>query len=609
MRFGPLLATATATAAVDVFVQAARLGAARQGWSLPEIAPALALEFGLALLLASLLLALAARTGRRGVVLGTAIVTAGGLVLASPPLTSPDLTPPTPAATVEGGASTVVLLTLDTLRRDHVSAYDDALVPGLTPRLESLADEALRFDDAVTTAPLTLPSHTSLLTGLPPDRHGVVRNGRSVPTHLASAPRRFAGAGYATAAFVSTSVLHGSHGMARWFDVYRDELGERPGARRLPLARWVPEASPASRLVKEPGERTVQRALDWLERQGEAPAFLWVHLYDAHTPHRAPEPATTAATLPDPCSWAGHPTRFRAGPRAPAPLPGAPPLPCGADTRRRVERLAAGYAAEVAHVDALVGRLIDGLKGDGRWEDTALVVVADHGESLAEHHQVGSHEYSLYEPVARVPLIVRAPGEPPGIERQQVSTVRVAATLLQLGGMEGAETMVGPGLLTRVAVRPAVLLGPSPVGRRPGNHPALTSTGLQLAVRLPPRKTLVDADEHIERYDLVEDPLERRPQLSAPERAALRRRRRAPQHLGPPGMLPAPGWRPRPPPTGAPPREVEAAPIEGWATLDGVARSQLSRWAERPADAAEPDRAELPEDVLEALRALGYVDL
>ena len=609
MRIGPLLATAMATATLDGLVQGARLATARQGWQLTEVAPALGLEFALALGVASLVLALAGWTDRRAVVLAAAAGTAAALVAAAPAFPQVELAPPATGVGPGGGASTVVLLTLDTLRRDHVSAYDDALVPGLTPRLESLAAAALRFDDAVTTAPLTLPSHTTLLTGLAPDQHGVVRNGRAVPDRLDSAPRRFAGAGYATGAFVSTSVLHGSHGMARWFDVYRDELGAPAGAMRLPLARLVPGVSPPSRLVKEPGDRTIERALAWLGRQAETPAFLWVHLYDAHGPHSDRGPATAVATVPDPCLWAGHPTTYRAGPRAGAVLPGAPPGACGTNTQRRVERFAASYAAEVAHVDALVGRLIDGLQGLGRWADTGLVVVADHGESISEHNQWGSHEYSLYEPVVRVPLIVRVPQGEAAAVREQVSTVRVAATLLALGGLEPGPAMAGPDLRIDAGARPTAIVGPSPLGRPPGDRAAKGATGLQIAIRLPPLKSLVDAGGYIERYELTSDPLERTPQLTAAERHTLRGLPYAAHRLPRPGILPLPGWRPPPPARRRGPGEVKSADVTAWGPVDSLATSLLTGWTDRPAGGTESDPAELPADVLEALRSLGYVDL
>ena len=604
VRPGPLLALAAASAALDVGAQALRLLDARQGWELSELAPALAWEGGLAFALAASLLALAWRAGAR-VTVPLAIALPIALALPAHPTELP--TSPAVGGPSVGGAPTVVLLTLDTLRRDHVSAYRDALLPGLTPHLERLASTSALFDDAVTAAPLTLPSHTTLLTGQSPDRHGVVRNGRAVPSGLDPVPRRLAGAGYATGAFVSSSVLHGGHGLARWFDAYRDELGPRPGAARLPLARFVPGSTTDARLVKEPGDRTVERALAWLARQGDAPAFLWVHLYDAHTPHGA-RGATVAAETGDPCRWSGHPSAFRVGhrglvPPGLAPPPGAGPgARCGDGERARAARLALGYAGEVAFVDELVGRLVEGLGEAGRWEGAALVVVADHGESLAEHNQIGSHEYSLYDPVARVPLIVRDPRSPGRFVPTQVSTARVAATLLRLAGLEPGAAMAGPDLLTDAGPLPAVVVGPSPLGRAPGNHPPKSGAGVQIAVRQPPHKVLVDGGGYIERYQLAVDPQELHPQRSAREAFVARRLQGLQPAFPLPGLSLPPPVRPDAPDPG-----VDPAALARWAPVDDLARTLLQGWSEGAA--VEPAGAELPPEVFEALKALGYVDL
>ncbi|MCP4872984.1 MAG: sulfatase [Proteobacteria bacterium] len=585
-------------------LHAARLLSAPQGWTWTELAPAWGLEVALAGLLFAVVAAALARIERTPTVLACGLIVVT-LVAVAPGLDRSKPEAPVTAPASAAGARTVVLLTLDTLRRDHVSAYPDALVPQLTPHLEALAREGVRFDDAVTTAPLTLPSHTTLLTGVTPDRHRVVRNGRVLPAGLDNAPRRLAGAGYATGAFVSTSVLHGSHGLARFFDVYRDELGSRPGRRLLPLARFVPAPDKQTRLVKEPGARTVARAATWLGQQGEAPVFLWVHLYDAHTPHGERGLVQEAAELPDPCAYVGHPTDFRGGPRALIPPPGAAALPCGDGARGRASALASGYAREVGYVDSLVGELQARLTELGRWEQTALIVAADHGESLSEHHQMGSHEHSLYEPVARVPLIVRVPGGRPAVVPDQVSTVRVAATLLRLAGLEPGEAMAGPDLLTMAAPGPAVIVGPSPLGRLAGNH-RTAGSGIQIAVRMPPTKTLIDGGGYLERYDLSVDPSEQRPVWLARDReAADRLHLRARGPIAPPGLPAPPGTRRAPVRQPVHP-DVPDPDVVPWTVPDATARRLLTAWAEGTAT-AEP--ASLPPEVLEALRSLGYTDL
>lgn len=607
-------AVAVAVGTVDGVVHAARLLALRQGWTLSELAPTLAVEVGLATLVAALVVLPIAAASQRALAGIAAAVIAGGLVFLSPGSPASEC-PETVPGPPSDGATTVVLLTGDTLRRDHVSAYPDALILGLTPNLEALAAQGgLRFDDAVTTAPLTLPSHTTLLSGMPPDRHGVVRNGRIVPGDLDGAPQALAAAGYATGAFVSSSVLHGSHGLGCWFEAYRDELGSLPGARRLPLASRVVDRS-GIRLIKERGDRTVDRALDWLERRpADTPVFLWVHLYDAHTPHDQGEPVDSPVSEIDPCDWHDHPSRLRVGTRR---LLMPDPRRCGEPLRRRTRELASAYAGAVSYMDAQVGRLVDGLKANGRWDGAALLFVADHGESIAEQNQIGSHEYSLYEPVARVPMILKLPtGEAIATTvPDQVSTVRVAATLATLGGVEPTATMVGPDLLTSMVGAPAVLVGPSPLGRLGGNSPGRRASGLQIAVRTPELKVLRDGGGYVERYDLTSDPGERTPLLLEAEvqasTEALQESRPlrpdTPVQPGVPGPL---HRRSRPVPMADPVGDVDV-----FAAGDRLAAEVLRTWAsgearERSGLAPEgetPD-AELPPDVLEALRALGYVD-
>jgi arylsulfatase A-like enzyme len=479
------------------------------------------------------------------------------------------------------------LITADTLRRDHVSIYGG---PGITPRIARLAEGAWVFEDAITPAPLTLPAHASLLTGLLPDRHGAVRNGRVVRPGVRTVAGRLGEVGYRTAAFVSSSVLHGSHGLARGFHVYRDELGRAAGARRLPLLSLLPD-DPTS-FIKEPGDRTVDRALRWLDGE-DSPVFLWVHLYDAHTPHseRAPERAQTI----DPCTYVRHPAAFRRGPRHGLEVPPRSGS-CSPQLAERAAKLGASYAAEVRFLDAQVGRLLDGLDERGRG-GAAVVFVADHGESLGEHLRLASHEYSLYEPVLRVPLVVRPPR---GFEAEAdlagvTSTVRVAPTLLRFGAAPRPPDL--PPDLLSPGSDVALSMGPSPQGRLSGNH-RKGRPGLQVAVRRANTKVLRDGG-WIERYDLTTDPGEHSPVWTAREadgaEAQAEHARRAPILL--PG-LPGPKLGGR-----APPMQIQS--VDGYEADEEASGVVLKAW--RDGEVELPTERPSPE-ALEALRALGYLD-
>ena len=182
----------------------------------------------------------------------------------------------------------LVLVTLDTVRADHLGCYGDR--EAVTPWLDRLAGEGLRFANASSAVPLTLPSHTSLLTGLLPPHHGLRNNGvGALRPDTATLATLLAGAGYRTAAFVGAFVLDHRFGLKAGFELYDDEI------ERDPKAGVVLEA-------ERPGREVVDRALAWLAKDDTRPFFLWVHLYDAHSPY-----------TPPPAWGARHPGRPYAG--------------------------------------------------------------------------------------------------------------------------------------------------------------------------------------------------------------------------------------------------------------------------------------------------------
>jgi choline-sulfatase len=263
----------------------------------------------------------------------------------------------------------VLLVTLDTTRADALGAYGGP--PGVTPRLDALAAGGFRFDRAYTVTPLTIPAHSSIHTGLLPLRHGVRDNGDGwLPPEATTLAERLRERGYATMASVGAEVTSRHWGFDQGFDAYFDAVGARED-------RWRAE---------RPGEEVVDDALRWLTAAPpDRPWFAWVHLFDAHFPYAAPEPHRTAH--PDP------------------------------------------YRAEIAHLDAVVGRLLDGVPAPA-W----IVVVADHGEALGDHGEA-MHGALLYDPTTRIPWIVRPP-EPTDAQviDVPVSLVDLAPTVLGLAG-------------------------------------------------------------------------------------------------------------------------------------------------------------------------------
>jgi len=268
----------------------------------------------------------------------------------------------------------VVLVTIDTLRADYVGAYQ-AGKHTETPTLDALAAEGVRFANAVATAPLALPSHTSIMTGLYPPHHGVRDDvGFHAAPELETVAERFRAAGYATGAVVGAAVLGAKFGLAQGFDDYD---GPAAGG----------GASPGG-LEERKAADVTDRALAFLAR-ADRPFFLWVHYYDPHADYAPPAP---------------YAERFARDP----------------------------YAGEVAYVDAELGRLIAALRERGQLERTVVCVTADHGEGLDEHGELG-HGYFVFESTLHVPWIVRGPGIPAGrVVETVTSNAAVAPTLAHL---------------------------------------------------------------------------------------------------------------------------------------------------------------------------------
>ncbi|MFI5179737.1 MAG: sulfatase, partial [Vicinamibacterales bacterium] len=271
----------------------------------------------------------------------------------------------------------VLLVTIDTLRKDRVGAFGNRL--GLTPTLDRLAAGGVRFTHAFSPAPMTLPAHASMLTGLLPRRHGIRNNtgfrlDERVPT-LATALK---GAGYRTGAFLGAFVLDGRFGLGRGFDDYDDRF---------------PRADRASfHYAQRRAADVVALAGDWILGPGassSAPWFAWVHLFDPHAPYDAPP-------------------EFRAG--------------------------RAAYDAEVAYADAMLGRLLDRLRSAHALDRTVVVVTADHGESLGEHGEL-THGLFAYDATLAVPLILYAPSMTARTVEAPVSHTDLLPTILDLLGL------------------------------------------------------------------------------------------------------------------------------------------------------------------------------
>ena len=352
-----------------------------------------------------------------------ALATAGGAALVLPARHPAPLPPLLAGLVAADPRPSLLMITVDTLRRDHVSAYDDRFVT--TTTIDRVARRGTLFEQAFCQAPLTNPSHATILTGELPPRHGSRYNGvpaRVGPQALAPLLRRH---GYHTMAAVSSSVLSARmSGLGFGFTIYDDQLLPAPLSQQLFLL--APLRSLLAAAHRMPPERrarlTVERALGMLAEAaaGPQPLFLWVHLYDPHIPYHPPEPFAHQLD-PDYTGDLDVDTRTVVDIRE-----GRRPL-----SERDLAHGRRMYAAEVAYADAWLGPLLDGMERTGR--PFVTVLTADHGESLGEHDYTFFHGENLFAPSMAVPLLLAGPGVPSG-ERVAplVRLVDLMPTILEL---------------------------------------------------------------------------------------------------------------------------------------------------------------------------------
>jgi arylsulfatase A-like enzyme/Flp pilus assembly protein TadD len=354
---------------------------------------------------------------------------------------------------------------VDTLRPDALGWVAGR---NATPALDALARGGVRFPAAVSPAPLTLPAHVSLMTGVLPRRHGVRDNGQVLgrsPATLAEALRAH---GYATAAFVSGYTLRAQFGLDRGFDHYDDALPAGEDAWR-----------------ERPAPQTTAAALSWIRsvvRSGHRkPVFVFVHYYDAHDPYAPPARLTGA------------------GPRG-------------------------AYDGEVRYVDEAVGDLRRGLEAMGAGRDLLTIFAADHGESLGEHGE-DTHGFFVYDATVLVPLVFHLPGRlSPAESRAPARLVDVAPTALDLLGLGGWGPVDGVSLMPALRGREQ----PVPPAYLESQQPWLGYGWAPLAAIRADGLKLIEAPRP-ELYDLRSDPGEksdlsgRKPEVARRLMAELRR--------------------------------------------------------------------------------------
>jgi len=399
----------------------------------------------------------------------------------------------------------IVLITADTLRRDHLGCY--GYPRDTSPNLDLVAAEGVLFERAYAAAPSTLPSHVSIFTGLHVHQHGVVSNQEGARHPFRPGPGRASfvqalrAAGYRTGAFISAAPVGAHTGLDAGFETF-DGYAVRTGP------------------------RTAESALAWLDSVGDAPFFLWVHLWDAHEPNVPPrsyvedlaadgrtsellaEGGIDAAALPDALHGERTWDIF---------FPGREPEPAG-DDRVRIAAADLGdlldrYDACVRVIDDQVGRLAAWLEERGRWDGTVFAFVADHGQCLGDHAWLGHGR--LDAATVRVPLVVRFP---PGLVPQP-ARVDEPVSLTDL-----APTLLARLELPELAGFLAQCEGRDALGSAGGEASALVQRGAggddgvfgaRQALFAGRWQLQRDADATLRLFDALDDPLAREDQSAA----------------------------------------------------------------------------------------------
>jgi len=279
----------------------------------------------------------------------------------------------------------VILITIDTVRADHIGCYGAKQVQ--TPTTDALAHDGILFEHAISQVPLTWPAHAVILTGTYPFQNGVQDfTGQPLAPQFRSLAQAFKQHGYSTGAVVSAFVLDRSWGLARGFDFYDDAFSPEEFQKR------------DLGLVDRKAGESVTHVINWLKQTTHRPFFFWLHLYDPHSPYDPPEP---------------YHTQYR-------------------------DHL---YDGEIAYADHELGRLIAWLKSNHLYERTMIVLLSDHGESLGDHGEK-EHGFFVYNSTVHIPLIVKPTAgsgfRPGGRIARPVETVAVAPTLLAAAGIKDA---------------------------------------------------------------------------------------------------------------------------------------------------------------------------
>lgn len=430
----------------------------------------------------------------------------------------------TSSADLPRGIRHVLLISLDTLRADHLGCYGHEYVQ--TPTLDRLAQEGVLFERCMSSAPTTLASHTSIFTGVYPHTHGVPRNGYLVNDENQMLAELLRDQGFRTAGFAGAAPLAEEVNFHQGFDEYDASFSVTEGLR--------------AGLFQRPANEVTDAALDWLagrDSSADERFFLFLHYYDIHAPYVFPAPFAGMYSkdglsvdasmdglnaLRQKLNWEG---------REPGQPGKAPEDGFGGRLRERdgpglakARRMAAEYAAGVTFTDHHLGRLFEGMRASGVLDETLVIVTADHGETHFEHANTFDHGATVFDSVSHVPWILRLPEARQAGRRvgTVVSNIDILPTLMSLLEFPVPSEVEGFDLTDelegRAVNRPPVFSEAT----KPFNGPRFNSNKLWLnqgkfqAVRTASHKYMLRLpDQKFGLYDLRADPTEQSNLLQA----------------------------------------------------------------------------------------------
>jgi len=353
--------------------------------------------------------------------------------------------PQPPAAPSNGHAAgprpDIVLISIDTLRPDHLGCYGYAR--DTSPNIDRLASEGTLFETAISSSSWTLPAHAALFTGLADSVHGAVETDRVLAADRKTLAERLRAAGYRTVGFFSGPTLYPAFGLGQGFDTYVDCTSYPELSAAAAQRAGIEIGSPLQMASMEDvtSERIYAGVQSWLnENAGDpaaasAPFFLFIHMWDPHFDFIPPPPYDTRFDPDYTGSATGRNFIFDK-------------TVCAAMPKRDLEHIIALYDGEIAWTDLHVGKILADLAAGGRRASTLVVLLSDHGTEFFEHQSKG-HRQTLFDEVIRIPLIVCWPGHVPAGRRiaDQVRIIDVLPTIMQLAGLPPPDDVMGQSLV------------------------------------------------------------------------------------------------------------------------------------------------------------------